>query len=364
MPYTTSTDYKGLTLLEITESVLWHLGQIVSGAVSYARYPRLRVLEAVNRAQQWVNKNVPSILKIGVINTKDDYGWYKAPPNMRPGGILRAYFFEAADTITELKLWDRGRLDAYYDGWRLAEAGIPEIMVPGIQMFGNRLTLEVYPRVDVGGTWATRPTGYYVGAGPTRTRSITGVAASGTDHSLTSPTGNFVNRGVRVGQVLWNVTDAGYGTLSKVTTTGLKFSVLTAGTFAAPAGDRYEVSPDYIGVVTDWNNDDDDDWIYGAELTTVSSLGANAGNMVVEYQAMPISLSDDEDYPQVPKHLQDALVFKTVALLASMGHEKVRLQELANRYEAMAQAEITPYIATQNLWPIAEQGVQLNVRFK
>jgi len=131
-----------------------------------------------------------------------------------------------------------------------------------------------------------------------------------------------------------------------------------SGTFAA--GDAFEVVTDYAGVVSDWD-DDDEQYIFTAELGTISDFQPQADNILMEYWSYPINLAQDADYPQMPKTMQDALIDLVTARLARMGHEKTRQMALADRHEAQAGLMLQPLKEARSI-PFRDFNYRLKVK--
>jgi hypothetical protein len=367
--HTQTGTYAGYTRLEIIERVLWNLGSVSGGDVSYSRYPKARVVDALNEVLRDIAVKYPTIMKICIVNTTADKGWYLCPTGMLPHGLHKAYYYTDTSNYDELEIMDRGRLDREYPGWRTASSGTPEVIVPG-PLYGNRFTFEVYPAPDTTGSWSTQPTGVYLGGAPSgMTTSVTGLATGGSASGLADTGTNFSTSGLANGMAVWNVTDSNYGWISAIGTNRISLTAslvagrdgtTASGTFAA--GDAFEIITDFAGVVSDWD-DDDEQYIFTAELGTVSDFQPQADNILIEYWAYPINLAEDNDYPQCPKTLQDIAIDLTTARLARMGHEKTRQMQLAEYYEAKAAILMEPLDMAIKA-PFKDMGNRLRVRFK
>lgn len=365
MPIYTWTGYStGYTLSEIRERILYNLGQVAANAVSYSRYPQTVVNDAINEAQRDIAIKCPTIQKVCIVNTTADQGWYLCPANMIPNGILRAYYYNTTSSYDKLKVWDRQKLDKEYDGWKVADSGTPEIIVPGQAMYGNRFTFEAYPSPDTSGSWDTQPTGVYLGGAPsTTTTSVTGTATGGNTTTLTDTSVDFTVLGLVAGMPVWNVTDNGYGYISSIATQTITLVSAMTNSATFDSGDSYEIVTDFAGVVSDWD-DDDEQYIFSAELGTVSDFQPQADNILLEYYSYPINLSIDADYPQLPLTFQDALMDLATARLASMGHEKTRQMALAEAYSGKGWARLDPYIQATKSQPFENMHHRLTVRMR
>lgn len=360
--YSVTGYYTGYTLLDLRERILWNLGQVASGVVSYSRFPASQVDAVINECQREIAVRVPSILKICIVNTTADKGWYLCPSNMIPAGIIGAYFYDSTTTYSKLNVWDRERLDREYDGWRTADSGTPEVIVPGMQMYGNRFTFEVYPAPDTAGAWSVQPTGVYLGGAPsTTTTSVTGAATGGSTSTLEDSSVDFTTLGLAAGMVVYNITDSGYAAISTIAAHTITLDSTMTNSASFGAGDSYEIITDFNGVVSDWD-DDDEYYIFSSELGEVSDLAPQANNILLEYYAYPISLTIAGDYPQLPLSLQDALIHKATARLAMMGHEKTRQMGLVESHEALAELKMAPFIAATQ--PFKHMNHKLRVRYR
>jgi hypothetical protein len=365
MPIHTWTGYAdGYTLVELRERIAYNLGQVASGSASFTRFPTAVVTDVINEVQREIAVKVPTIRKACIVNTTANKGWYLCPMTCLPNGIDKAYYYTSTTEYDELKIWDRSRLDEEYDGWRTASSGTPEVIVPGLQMYGNRFTFEVYPAPDTSGAWSTQPTGVYLGGAPgTTTTSVTGIATGGDTTTLTDTAVDFTTLGLAAGMVVWNVTDAGYAPISTIAANTLTLVSAMTNSASFGAGDSYEIITDFTGVVSDWDNDDEQ-YIFSSELGEISDLQPQADNILLEYFSYPINLTIDGDYPQMPRTLQDVLIDLATARLARMGHEKTRQMALADTYEGYGRALLDPYIAATSGQPFYNMQRRLRVKMR
>jgi hypothetical protein len=207
---------------------------------------------------------------------------------------------------------------------------------------------------------------FLAGAYPARSRTISGMGASSASASLIRDRfiTDFIAAGVMPRQMVWNMTPGNECWAAIRTVTATQITTVGMMAFGIDSGIQYEIGPDYVAVVSDWNHDDDDQWIYANRLPSASTMHAATNNIVMEYHAMPVHLTADTDSPQVSSYLHDAIIYKTVAQLAGMGHEKVRMQALADRYEAMAGRELVPYLNMDSQWPaLGKQDLQMSPKF-
>jgi len=365
---TQTGDYDGYNRLDMIERVMWNLGQVNGTTISYSRFPKTKVVDILNEVVRDICTQIPTIMKICIVNTTADRGWYKCPLGCLPEGIHKAYYYTSTDDYDELEIWDRRKLDRERPGWRTASSGTPEIIVPG-PLYGNRFTFEVYPAPDTTGSWDTQPTGVYLGGQPnTMTTSVTGIATGGGASALIDSTASFRGyHGIVEGMPVWNVTENSYSFVQSVSATristvaSLKLADGTAsGTFSG-GGDSYEIITDFTGVVSAWD-DDDELYIFSAELGTVSDLQPQANNILLEYYSYPLNMGNDTAYPPIPRIFQDAAIDLATARLARMGHEKTRQMELADRYETNGAARLAPFIGTEMGYPFKDQEQRLGVK--
>jgi hypothetical protein len=365
MPLSTITGYSdGYTLLQLRERIAYNLGMVAAGVVSYSRFPATIMNNVINEVQREVAVSVPTIRKVCIVNSTANKGWYLCPMMMIPKGIAAAYFYDTTTSYEKLKIYDRDRIDEEYDGWKTADSGTPEIIVPGMQMYGNRFTFEVYPAPDTSGSWTVQPTGVYLGGAPaTTTTSVTGIATGGNTTTLTNTTIDFTTLGLAAGMVVWDVTDSGYGSILTIAAHTLTLSAAMTNAASFGAGDSYEIITDFTGVISDWD-DDDEQYIFSSELGEISDLQPQANNILLEYYSYPINLSIDGDYPQMPKTLQDVLIDLSTARLARMGHEKTRQNDLAAEYELHGRGLLQPYVGATHGQPFSNMSRHMRVRFK
>lgn len=363
----TQTGYStGLTLSEIVEQIMFNIGHVKAGSPVYTRIPYSVVLGVINTVQRELAVLCPSIRKMCIVNTTADKGWYLCPSNMIPNGIIAAYYYISDDHYQKLKIWDREKVDYEYGGWREGDSRNPEVIMPGHTMYGNRLTFEVYPKPDTGGSWTAAEPGVYLGGAPgTTTTSVTGLATGGSTTTLTDTEVDFTTLGLAAGMAVWNVTDNGYGYIKEGGIATNTLTLVSAMTNSAQfdAGDSYEIVTDFTGVISDWD-DDDEQYIFSSELGTISDLQPNAYNIYLEYFAYPINLTILTDYPQLTPVLQDVLVDRATSRVAKMGHEKTRQMQLSAMYEAMAQQKFDPFYKAAYGQPFSDMQRRVVVRMK
>ena len=361
----TQTGYcTGLTLADIKEQVMFNIGHVKGTSPVYTRIPESVVEDVINITQRELAVKCPSIRKMCIVNTTADKGWYLCPSNMIPNGMIAAYHYTATDAYQKLKIWDREKLDYEYDGWREGASGDPEIIVPGHTMYGNRLTFEVYPKPETGGSWTTQPTGVYLGGAPsTTTTSVTGLATGGSTTTLEDTEVDFTTLGLAVGMVVWNVTDSGYASISAIAANTITLDTDMTNSASFGAGDSYEIITDFAGVISDWD-DDDEEVIFSSELGTISDYQPNANNIYLEYFAYPINLTIFSDYPQMTPVLQDVLVDMVTSKLAKMGHEKTRQMGLSALYDAMGKEKLDPFLKGAFGQPFQDMQRRVVVRMK
>ncbi len=360
--YTITGYSTGKTLEDLYQDIMFNLGQVSGITPVYTRIPQSVVLDAINESQREIAVRVPSIRKMCIVNTTADKGWYMCPSNMIPFGIDTAYFYTTTSDYMKLEIWDREKLDYEFNGWKTASSGSPEYIVPGHSMEGNRFTFEVYPAPDTAGSWTTQPTGVYLGGAPgTTTTTVTGTATGGNTTTLTDTTVDFTALGLAAGMVVWNVTDSGYGYISSIAETSLTLGAAMSNSASFGSGDSYEIITDFTGVISDWD-DDDEQYIFSSQLGTISSLQPQANNILLEYYAYPINLSISTDYPQITPILQDALVELATSKVARKGHEKTRQMKLSLDYEARAEARISPMEKAGTGQPFQNMPRRMTVR--
>jgi len=361
----TQTGYStGKTLEQIYIDVMYNLGHVSGGNPNYSRIPQSVVLEAINESQREIARRCPSIRKICIINATAEQGWYLCPANMIPNGIKAAYYYTASDEYHKLEIWDREKLDFEYAGWKVADSGDPLYIVPGHNMYGNRHTIEVYPKVETAGSYTVEDKGVYLGGAPgTATTSVTGLATGGSTTELQDTEVDLTTLGLAAGMVVWNVTDAGYASISSIAADAITLDAAMTNAADFGAGDSYEIITDFSGVISDWD-DDDEQYIFSSELGAISDMQPNANNIVLEYLAYPINLSIPTDYPQLVQDLQTALVYMATSKCAGKGHEKTRQLKLAAMYDARAEILIDPFERACQGQPFADMKRRVVVRMR
>lgn len=344
--------YEGFTLLELEEAILWELGQVIGTTVSYDRFPKSKIRQKINNRQNWFVFHTHCLKKFALIVAKEGYRQYKLPINCMDGGLIAVKFYASAASYEELDVVDLAYMNDAEEGYLVAGGGTPEYAFMG-DSYGNIPMMEVHPAPDEDGTsYSLDPdTGVSVGGDlPGATNNITGTATGGNGTELDDTGGvDFTDLGLVEGIYVRNVTDESYGYIDTIAETKLTMaSTLTGGTDNTfSAGDSYNILAGEYGVLTEASWENDDQYIFGAEVGVLSSITVPAGNFRVDYVPYPLgfpSSGSNSTKPEIPKLYQmDGLAMGVVGDFLRTFHEKTMEFKRAEAYDkiagnAMAQA--------------------------
>lgn len=315
----------GLTMGQIESEILHKLwvnfeedefGAPKVDEVAFRRYAKIRVDRKINAYLTQIVGVTESLRTFCVITLKVNQGEYLVPDNC--SHIQRVLYFNSATDYVELPIKERERLERLVPGWQ-TNPGTPEYAYPG-NWSGTVRKLGLCPAPNVAGTSPTIvDSGIYQVTSPQGSRAaVSGVAGPTSNNMIyvDSEGRDMEDYGIVVGQTIKNVSDGSQGLILDVTTTSITASSLTGGsTNVWTPGNLMELVPVEYGELL----------ITPAQTYLVQATAARmpfpgltmaAGNIIVEYFALPALLQDAKQYPEMHKLFHQALVFGPAAELA------------------------------------------------
>jgi hypothetical protein len=373
--YTGFTGYfSGYTVTMLERLILWELGQVSGTTISYDRFPRWLVRQKLTDRQNIFAYKSKCLRKYAFLVAKDGYKQYRLPLNCMDKGVISIRYYIDSTTYEDIELRDTEYLDEHYSGWLTADSGTPEIAYMG-NYYGNIPTIGIYPAPDADGTnYALDPeTGICIGGDlPAASNNYTGEATGGGATTLTDTGTTFTTLGLTEGMYVRNTTDGCYAYITVIAANSLTLSTLTGGTLNVfTAGDSYEILAGEYGVITSWENDDQ--YIFGAQVGSVSNITIPAGNFRVEYIPYPLPFSFDPTladasqgadytYPDIPKLYHQALVHGVVADFLMTFHEASKEFSRASTYEQKFNEAITEAMMAKNTRPFDNKEVYMTAK--
>lgn len=353
--------------------ILWELGQVSGTTVDYGKYPKWLLRQKLTDRQNDFVSRSECITKFALLVAKADYHQYRMPLNCMDKGIISIKYYTDADSYEDIELKDQQFLDENRRGWLSEGAGTPEIAYMG-NFYGNIPVVGFCPKPDTDGTnYALSPeTGIAIGGDlPAASNNYTGLATSGNATTLGDTAVDFTTMGLVGGMYVRNVTDGSYGYILSVAAHVITLAAALAGGSANvfAAGDSYEILAGEYGVITSWENDDQ--YIFGAEVGLIANITVPAGNFRVEYVPYPLpfsydpSLSDaaqgsDDQYPDIPKLHHQALAFGVVADLLAQFHETSKEFQRAGWYEQKFNNALAQAMSGRKFRPFNEKNVNFH----
>lgn len=294
--------FEGLTLSELK---VRSLGLLKQTAGNYNRYSETNIEDALYDGLVEAVRITKCLRGFGIIQMKDGYSQYKPPSRM----LLpdKFFFYQSATNYWELSQKSRRWLDSHKRGWR-TEDGDPYFVYPG-DTYGNMRKWGFYPTPDTDGDDYTLDpdTGIYVSESSLETSgNITGTNDTADASICTDSDGRTLSDlGILVGMMAVNVTDGSSGQISAVS--GSTFTVTLAGgtnnTWAV--GDSFMVLAGEYGTVVSWENDEQ--YLFTSDIGGMIDAHSLVNNVYCEYIRMPLKLSYDTQYPELPPNLHKYL---------------------------------------------------------
>jgi len=370
--------YEGYTVTQLEKLALWHVGQVLGTTVSFDRFPKWLIRAFLNERQNKFVSESHCLKKFALLIAKEGYDMYKLPSNCIDNGVIAVRYFEDADTYYDLELTDIETLDQEEPNWKTAEnSDVPEKAFMG-DSYGNVPMIGIYPRPDADGTdYALSPdTGVTVGDDlPGTVNNIVGTATGGGTTTLDDTNVDFTDMGLVEGMYARNVTDGSYAYIKTIAETELTFAAaLTGGsanTFAA--GDSYNILAGEYGVIVSW--DQDERYIFSANIGLVNKITVPDGNFWVDYVPMPSPFSvddaasdsnqgNDDQYPEIHKQYQIALVYGVVADLLATFHETSKEFQRAAYYEGKYNESLAKATMRKGARPFRRKQVNVYPRVR
>lgn len=361
--------YKGYTLTDLEECILWELGQVVGSSVSYNKFPQSQIRKKLTHRQNQFVSESQCIKKFALIKGKADFRQYKLPVNCMEDGLISVKWYETSETYEKIELVDQRFMDENHDGYLIEESSEPEYCWIG-DSYGNIPTIEVHPAPDEDGDDYSdnTDTGVVVGTDlPERADDVTGQATGGDGTTLTDSGASFTTDGLTAGMYVRNVTDGSYGYILSIAATSITLAAeLTGGTsneFAA--GDSYQILASEYGVLVSW--DEDDRYLFGSDPQLLSTITVPGGNFRVDYVPYPPEFPASGSnlmYPVIPKIYHYDLAMAVVGDFLKTFKEDTGEFKRAQLYLAIWQNALERGASKRKSRPFADKQVRIRPRFR
>lgn len=361
---TTTAYFEGLKLSDLLYQIMFEIGQVRGGQISYDKFPRKFIVQKLNnRLNQFVFHS-QCIRKTAILRVKEGYGQYKLPVNCMDGGVVGTpRYYMSSDSYQPLYIRDVQWLDDHFQGWRTDENADPQYSYMG-DSYGNIGMLGVYPKPDADGTsYAISPdTGVVTGGDiPGATSNVNGVATGGTGSELDDTAVDFTTMGLVAGMTILNVTDGSSCSITVVAAHAITTTALSGGSDNTwTVGDSYNILAGEYGVITAW--DDDDLYVFSSEVGEVANITVPAGNIQIDFIPYPLPFPEtgnDDQYPEIPKLHHMALAMGVVADLLNTFNEKTKEFGRADKYDKQFWGEVELAKRKKKSRPFDDKPVQI-----
>jgi len=361
--------FKGFTLSELIELVMWELGQVSGTTVSYTHFTAAKVRQKLTQRQVDFVDKTHCLKKIAIIRAADGYNTYKLPSICMDGGLISAKFYSSATAYGDLEIVDAAYMDTAEEGYQTAGESDPQYAWMG-EPIGNIPTMKVHPTCDTDGTQYASNLDTGVGTGtdlPDSMGNVTGTATGGDGTSLLDTGVAFDEMGLVAGQYVWNITDGSYSYISSIAATDITLGATLAGGTANvfAAADTYKILGGEYGVLVDWE-EDTESYIFAYQPGLLANLTIPANNFLVEFVPFPIAFpsSDSDDvYPEIPKLYHHALAMGVVADFLRSFHEKTKEFQRATAYEQEFQASVQRATTKKESRPFKTKPTRIRPRY-
>lgn len=361
---TTTAYFEGLKLSDLLYQIMFEIGQVRGGQISYDKFPRKFIVQKLNnRLNQFVFHS-QCIRKTALLRVKEGYGQYKLPVNCMDGGVVGApRYYMSSDSYQPLYVRDIQWLDDHFQGWRTDENADPQYSYMG-DSYGNIGMLGVYPKPDADGTsYAISPdTGVVTGGDiPGATSNVSGLATGGTGSELDDTAVDFTTMGLVAGMAILNVTDGSSCSIVTIAANAITTTALSGGSDNTwTVGDSYNILAGEYGVITAW--DDDDLYVFSSEVGEVANITVPAGNIQIDFIPYPLPFPEtgnDDQYPEIPKLHHMALAMGVVADLLNTFNEKTKEFGRADKYDKQFWGEVELAKRKKKSRPFDDKPVQI-----
>lgn len=337
--------YKGLTLSELQDLILWNIGQISGTSGVYTRFTKAYIRQLINERQVEFVERTHCLRKQAIIREKDGLRQYKLPSICIDNGVIGVKHYLTSTNYEELEIKDQDYMDTTHQGYLTDSDSDPYWCWQGPSV-GNRGTINVYPTPSTDGSnyISSMDTGIYYGTDlPVAMNSISATCTDGSATSVTDSGEDFTKDGLVEGLYVLNVTDGSYGYITTIAAETLTISSLTGGTDNTfTAGDVYTILAGEYIVYINWE-DDTEKYLFGYRPGILSTITVPADHIYIDFVPYPAHFPDadcDDVYPEIPKKYHKALADGVVSNLLESFHEKSKEFNRAAYYEARFQAAV------------------------
>lgn len=356
--------YKGYTVDELCEAVLWELGQVTGTTAIYTRFSKAQIRKKLTKRQNEFVYASHCLKKYALIPCVSGIRQYRLPTNCMDGGLISAKFYATSTAYEELEIKDYDYMNTAGEGYLTDSDSQPDMCFQGAS-YGQQQTLEIYPGPDTTGTdYATGDdTGVTIGESlPQMSDNIAGTATGGGATTCIDTGVTVTDLGLYAGMYIRNVTDSSYAAMVSFDTNTITHATLTGGTanvFAAD-DDYLIMAGEYITLVRATQQDD---YLFGYQMGILSNITVPAYNLLIEYVPYPIEFPasgiDDYLYPEIPKRFHEDLAMAVVGDFLKSFHEKTKEFQRAQYYEGIWQKAIAEGKSMKESRPFKNKPVQM-----
>lgn len=352
--------WEGLSTLEMVEEVQGWLG-----VSDYNRYPKAKIISALNMGQARFTKLTGCLLMPAIIIGKAQQMHYRVPFNTLR--ILTARYYTSSDATgyKDLALMRDMRQIQRLDSVMRGNYGDPERLFPTYRA-GNILTfgLNPIPAID-GAVFSGTPYGVLTTAtGYTTAGKITGAHKAGYDNSafLVDSLGrDLTTLGALVGYPVFNTTKGVSAVITAIgdqDATNDKVSGTLSGSGDWDENDAFEIPMNEYGVVVEASGQET--YTIGTSLGTIGDIVAGAGNLALDLVRAPLALSIDLDtmVSEIPASYQEAPIAFAVYWLGRGAYKGLVQAEKAKEAEARFLALVGEYLSEPQLVETSEDCVE------
>ena len=372
LTHTTSGFYQGYNLDELSEAILWELGQIIGTTPDYNRFPLSQIRKKLTTRQNKFVFHSHCLKKFALIVAKSGFRQYKLPVNCMDGGLIAVKYYDTPTSYEDLEIVDLDFMNSVEQGYLVGGDSAPQYVYQG-DSYGNIPMMEVYPAPDADGVdYSVAPdTGVAIDEDlPGATGNITGAATGGAGDGTTLVDAggvDFTTLGLVPGIYVRNVTDGSYAYILTIAADTITFAAaLTGGTADKfVAGDSYNILAGEYGVLVNW--EDNDRVIFGAEIGLLSTITMPEKNFRIDFVPYPMEFpaaGSGEQYPEIPKLYHNGLAMGVVADFLRSFHEKTKEFQRAEFYEKLFLADVVAATGIKENRPFKRKPVRIRPKVR
>lgn len=364
MPYLTgyAGEYAGLTRLNLIHQVLRGLGSpvAVSGtdtASDYSRYPKDDIIAKLDEAQVRFVRVTDCLSAWAIIEAVANQMFYHLPSRCLK--LTEAKWYDSLNHYNDLEIKpDMVSMKRVSSSWRTDAAGTCEYLFPAYT-YGNIRQIGIYPKpASNGATFDGTSLGLVTGLTSATLNDITGQQKTGVNGSnvTTDNLGrDMVSLGVIVGMVLTNTTRGTSSTITSFESSGGYINNVMVTDPSSPAdflsGDSWAIVSSDIGVIV--RMDGSEEYAMNSNLGEIQDITPQTGNFLIDFVMRPLSLTTDNQYPEIPQDYHSALVEYAIWKLGMSEYNGLVMKDRAAIAQATWQEQVDEYknFASVNVRP-------------